>query len=398
MTQFALAERAGLSARSSQHLEAGMGQPQLETTLRLADALGLQRDERANFQAAGQPAPRRRVHLETDEVHDRDKHAQSASLPLRLTSFVGREKECDAVERLLAGSRLVTLVGVGGLGKTRLAVVVAGRIVSNSSIPVTFVDLAPLRSGGLVPQALLAALGLDERGDQPVLERVAAYLGARKHLVVLDNCEHVVQDSAELVDGLLRVCAGARVLATSREVLGVPGEMIWRVRPLSVPSYAESPLPVGTLADLEAVRLFVERAQLVQHDFELDETNAGLVAHICQRLDGIPLALELAATRLRLLSLRQIAAGMDSQLRLLGGGSRLAAPRQQTLRATFDWSYGLLTGSEQALFRRLSVFAGGHTFEAAEFVCSGVDLAGESVLDQLAALVDKSLVLADETK
>jgi predicted ATPase len=210
----------------------------------------------------------------------------------------------------------------------------------------------------------------------------------------LDNCEHVAQDSAEVAQSLLRACVGTRVLATSREVLGVPGEVVWRVRPLSPPPKGEASPMLEDLRQSESVRLFIDRARLVRQDFALNQMTARPIAHICQRLDGIPLALELAAARLRVLSLKQIADGMDSQMRLLGGGSRLAAARQQTLRGTFDWSHELLTRAEQALFRRLSVFAGGHTLDAAESVGSGVDVPRESVLDHLAALVDKSLVLA----
>jgi predicted ATPase/DNA-binding XRE family transcriptional regulator len=392
LTQGALAEQAGVSARTIQHLEAGMSQPQAETTLRLSAALGLEAEARANFLAAGRPAPRRGVRLEDDYTCATDDGADTASLPVPLTSFIGREKERDLVLQLLDGSRLVTLLGLGGLGKTRLALVVAAARIASGSMSATFVDFAPLRDGGLVAQALLNALGLDERGGQPVLARVATYLGSRAHLFVFDNCEHVVQAAAELADGLLRVCAGAQVLATSREVLGVPSEAVWRVRPLTIPP-RNTDLAIGSLGELESVRLFVERARLAQHDFVLNETNVGWVRHICERLDGIPLALELAAARLRLLPLKQIAAGMDSQLRLLGGGNRLSATRQHTLRATFNWSYGLLTGAEQTFFRRLAVFADSFTLKAAESVCSGEGVATEAVLDYLAALVDKSLVL-----
>ena len=270
---------------------------------------------------------------------------------------------------------------------------VATARTASGSMSATFVDFAPLRDGGLVAQALLNALGLDERGGQPILARVATYLGSRHHLFVFDNCEHVVQAAAQLADELLRVCPGAQVLATSREVLGVPSEVVWRVRPLTVPPRFTA-LAIGSLGELESVRLFVERARLAKHDFALDETNVGWVVEICQRLDGIPLALELAAARLRLLPLKQIAAGMDWQLRLLGGGNRLSATRQHTLRATFNWSYGLLTGAEQALFRRLAVFTDGFTLQATEGVCSGEGVPSEAVLDHLAALVDKSLVLS----
>ncbi len=392
MTQSDLAQRAGVSVRSIQHLDAGRGQPHVDTMLRLADALALEPDERLKFQAAGKPGPRPR--LRRDDGRPQDPRGQSTSLPTTLTSFIGRDNDRVEVERLVASSRMVTLLGVGGLGKTRLALAVAERLGASSAVPVIFVDLAPVRSGSLVSQALLAAMGLDERGDRSVIERVVSYLGDRAHLLVLDNCEHVAQDSAELAQNLLRACVGTRVLATSREVLGVPGEVVWRVRPLSLPPKGETSPTLQDLAELESVRLFVDRARQVRQDFALDEMTARPLAHICQRLDGIPLALELAAVRLRMFSLEQIADGMDSQMRLLGGGSRLAATRQQTLRGTFDWSHGLLTHAEQALFRRLSVFAGGHTLDAAEFVGSGVDVPRESVLDHLAALVDKSLVLA----
>jgi predicted ATPase len=318
------------------------------------------------------------------------------NLPRPLTSFVGRAGEIAEVERLLAASRLLTLTGSGGCGKTRLAVAVArslGEGVAGpaSRDPACFVDLASVVDERLVPLAVLSALGLADRVGRPPLEALVEHLGAGEHVLVLDNCEHLVDGCARLAEALLRECPGLRVLATSRQVLGVPGETSWRVPSLAVPAPGEAG-DAASVGGYAAVRLFVERACLVEPAFRLTDENAPAMAEICRRLDGIPLAIELAAARVRLLPVQQIAQRLDQRFRLLTDGGRTAPRRQQTLRALVDWSHDLLSEPERVLFRRLSIFVAGWTLEMAETVAAGDPIAPTDALDLIAHLVDKSLV------
>jgi predicted ATPase/DNA-binding SARP family transcriptional activator/DNA-binding CsgD family transcriptional regulator len=320
------------------------------------------------------------------------------NLPASRITFVGREREMVEVKRMLAMTRLLTLTGAGGSGKTRLALEVARDLVGAYPDGVWLVELAPLTEGGLVTQEVARALGVQERPDRPLTDALVDALSDKELLMVVDNCEHIVEATALLVDALLDSCPRLRVLATSRVSLGVGGEVLWHVPPLSLPAKTgggpDGEYTIEGLMRYEAVRLFVDRARLKLPDFELTQKNARAVARVCRRLDGIPLALELATARMGALAVEQVAQRLEASLDVLKGTSRTAAPRQQTLRATLDWSHNLLSEVERALFRRLSVFAGGWTLEAAEVVCSGDVIEQDDVLDLLSGLVDKSLVVA----
>ena len=313
------------------------------------------------------------------------------NLPLELSSFVGREKELAEVERLLEETRLLTLTGSGGCGKTRLALAAAAELVEGYEDGVWVVELAPLADPALVPQVVASTLGVREQPGRSLTEALSYYLRTRKVLLVLDNCEHLIDACAELAEALLHSCPELRILATSREALGITGEVAWPVPSLSLPDLRRLP-DIESLTRYESARLFVERAAAVKPSFALTAQNAPSVAQICYRLDGIPLALELAAARAKVLPVEEIANRLDDCFRLLSAGSRTAMPRHRTLHATMDWSHELLPEEEQILFRRLSVFAGGFTLDAAESVCAGEGLERDAVLDLLSHLVDKSLV------
>jgi predicted ATPase/class 3 adenylate cyclase len=322
------------------------------------------------------------------------------NLPRQLTSFVGREQEMAEVKRLLTATSLLTLVGAGGAGKTRLSLQVAADVLDDYRDGVWLVELAPLTDPVLVPQAVASTLGLPERASHPTVLTLEEHLRPRSLLLILDNCEHLVTACAVLAETLLRACPNLSILATSREGLGIAGETTWRIPSLSLPDVQHfsfgAPDVASALSHYESVRLFIDRALAVAPAFAVTNHNAPAVAQICQHLDGIPLAIELAAVRVKVLAPEQIAARLDDRFRLLTGGSRTALPRQQTLRALVDWSYDLLTGPERILFRRLSVFAGGWLLEASEGICAGDGVEELEVLDLLAQLVDKSLVLAEE--
>jgi len=320
--------------------------------------------------------------------------ALRTNLPAQLTSFVGREKEIAAVKRLIGANRLTTLTGPGGTGKTRLSLRVASDLLDSFVNGVWFVELAPLADPALVPQTVLATLGLREETGRPLIDTLSDYLRAKMALLILDNCEHLVEASAQLAEALLQACPNLRILASSREALSIPGEAVYRVPSLSTPDthLAHS---AESVAQCEATRLFIERARTVAPAFAVTDENAPAVAQVCARLDGIPLAIELAAARVKILRVEQIAERLDDCFRLLTGGSRTALPRQQTLRALIDWSYDLLPEPERAVLRRLSVFSGGWTLEAAEQVCADDNVDGYEVLDRLAQLVNKSLLVVD---
>jgi predicted ATPase len=317
------------------------------------------------------------------------------NLPLQLTSFLGRTGELEELKRLLGAGRLVTLVGSGGIGKTRLAIELASEVLEEYA-NVWLAELAAVTQPELVAQTLMTAIDVREQVGRTAIETLIDYFGSRAVLVILDNCEHLVEPSATLAESLLQACPGLKVVATSREGLGVAGETVWRVPSLSVPDPGRLPA-LPEVAGSTAVALFVERARSASPAFQLTNENAPLVVQVCRRLDGIPLAIELAASRLSLLTLPQMLTRLDDRFRLLSGGRRTALPRQQTLRAAIDWSYELLTEPERTLLRRVSVFAGGFTLELAEEICGWGALDAADVLDLLAALVSKSLVTADES-
>jgi non-specific serine/threonine protein kinase len=321
----------------------------------------------------------------------------SHNLPLQVNRFVGREREMTAVGELLVTTRLLTLTGAGGSGKTRLALQVATDLLEEYTHGVWWVELAALSDPLLVPQAVASVVGISERAGRTVTEALADALRPKHALLVLDNCEHLLTAAVELIEALLHTCPQVHVLVTSREALAIMGETTWLVLPLRVPDTYELP-PIDGLLTYEAVHLFVERARSVLPSFTLTPENAAAVVQVCRRLDGMPLAIELAAARIRALSVEQIVARLADAYRLLTGGSRSALPRQQTLRAAMDWSYDLLSPQEQVCFRRLSVFAGSFSLEAAEAICAGEPEApGEpyDVLDILSSLIDKSLVLVE---
>ena len=385
LTQEVLAERAGISARSIQSLERGESRPHRDTARRLAAALGLQGDELSRFMATATPIPRRRTSLTATTAA-----ASPRTVPMSPTPLLGRERDVAMALHLFnesTGGRLVTLTGPGGVGKTRLAVQVAGHRHAAWADGAVFVDLAPLREPELLPAALAQALGIGDAGDQPVLETVRQSLAARRMLLVLDNFEQVLA-SAPVVADLLATCPYLTCLVTSREPLHLRWEHEQPVLPLALPAMGNQDLQ--GIAASPAVALFVQRARAVMPTFVLTAHSAAVVAEICFRLDGLPLAIELAAARSKLLTPQAIQARLGHRLGLLAGETPDAPLRHQTLRAALDWSYDLLKPADRALFRCLAVFVGGFTVEAASAVCAGIT---DVTLDRLGALVDKSLIL-----
>ena len=302
------------------------------------------------------------------------------NLPLQLTSFVGREEEIESVKGLVDGHRLTSLVGTGGVGKTRLALQVGADLLDRHEDGVWFVELAPLSDGTLIANELAPLFGVQATGDRSLVDALLAALRPKRALIIIDNCEHLVDPAAEIVEKILRGCPQIRVLATSREALKIAGETVHRV---------------ASLDEEAAIALFAERANAATDSFVLSAGNKPTVGKICRRLDGIALAIELAAARVRAVDVEELFARLDERFRILTGGSRTALPRQQTMRALIDWSYDLLAPAEQALLRRVSVFAGGWTLDAASSICTDDQLESWDVLDLLTSLVDKSLVVAE---
>ncbi len=322
---------------------------------------------------------------------------RSGNLPLEATSFVGRRRELAEIKKKLTTARLVSLVGPGGVGKTRLAIRIGTDLGRGFAAGAWLVALADVRDAGLIANAAVAALDLRDQAAMEPLQILVSYLEDKQLLLVLDNCEHLLDAAAALVAEVLRVAPGVRVIATSREPLQIPGEHVVQVPPLELPP-ADGSVPLNQLGHNEAVMLFIERAVAASGSFELTDSNQTAVVQICRRLDGLPLAIELAAVRTRVLTAEQILERLTDRFALLTGGARAALPRHQTLRTTIDWSYDLLGGGEQALLRRLCVFAGRFTLEDVESVCTSEDLAAPEMLDMLTSLVDKSLVTKEDVK
>jgi len=320
---------------------------------------------------------------------------QPNNLPHQLTSFIGREDEIQRVNALLERNRLVTLVGSGGSGKTRLSLQIAAEQLDQFPDGAWLIEFAPVNDPEMVPRAVSDVLGVAESLGGDLTRGLAEHIGTRSILLIFDNCEHLVEGCARLADALLRSCPNLKILATSREALGIAGESAFRVPELSLPD-PKVRHTITALQQFEAVQLFIDRAVQSQPDFAVTNENAPALASLCCRLDGIPLAIELAAARVRSLPVEQIDARLDQRFRLLTGGSRAAMPRQQTLRSLVDWSYDLLQPKEKALLQRLSVFAGGWTLDSAEHVCTDDETEGWEVTDLVLALVDKSLVVANE--
>jgi predicted ATPase/DNA-binding XRE family transcriptional regulator len=401
MTQQTLAERANLSVEAVSTLERGTRtRPYRETVVLLARALELSPEREALLESAIEIAhqPRRRERIASVKpsllriVRSDTKVTQRHNLPQQLTSFVGRQHELGEMIALLREHRLVTVVGAGGVGKTRIAVQIGSEVLDAFPDGVWLVELASLADQSLVANAVLSALRIPSTTG-PALDVVVAYLKTRGLLLILDNCEHVVAAAREIASGILELCPQVRILATSREALEIGGERAYRLPSLAVPP--DSCRSSRDALRYGAVPLFVERALAVDAGFSLSDGNAADVAEICRRLDGIPLAIELAAARVKVLAPRQIAERLDQRFRLLAGGDSGALPRHQTMTALIDWSYDLLTRREQRFFESLSVFAGGCTLDAATAVCA---IAGEDeldVIDLITSLVTKSLLVAE---
>jgi non-specific serine/threonine protein kinase len=417
LTQRELAIAVGYSDGQISRLEQNQRVPdKASLTARFVPALALERESALVERLLALAAAAR------DEAPEPSAQANPTpprhNLPLQLTSFVGREKEIAEVARLLTsqpgraatspplkgegkgwGVRLVTLTGAGGCGKTRLALRVADELVDSFPDGVWLVELASLADPALVPHTVAATFDVRE-GQLPVVEALGRYLGHKQILLVLDNCEHLIEACAQFVEALVRTCPNLRVLATSREALGVAGEVTYSVPPLSLPSLPLRPA-LDDYRQSEAVRLFTERVALVLPGYNLTLQNAPAVIQVCQRLDGIPLAIELAAARARVLNAEELAARLENRLQLLTGATRTANPRHQTLRASIDWSYEWLAEAERVLLQRLSVFAGGWTLEAAEAVgarASADLISTAAVLGILAQLASKSLVVVDQSE
>jgi predicted ATPase/DNA-binding XRE family transcriptional regulator len=387
LSRQAFADQVGCAEVTLRRIEAGTLKPSQELASLLVEQLGIPEAERSQWIsfARGLSDFPSQSHLSSNKP--------KSNLPAPLTSFIGREKEQAEVIQLITKHRLVTLTGSGGVGKTRLSLEVGKQILGNYADGVWLVELAPILDPLLVPRTTAIAIGLRDEPQRPVIDMLSDYLREKQILIILDNCEHLLDACAQLAGTLLKRCPSLKILATSREALGILGEAVYRVPSLELPDIQHLH---EKIRDYESVCLFEERAQLARMDFSLTPENASSVTQICNRLDGIPLAIELAAARVSNFSVEQIALRLQESIGLLTIGNRTALPRHQTLRAAIDWSYDLLSLDEQTLFRRLSVFVNGWTLEAAESICSDISLKSNAIPDLLIQLINKSLVVALE--
>ncbi len=399
LTQQALADQVGCARITLRRIESGALKPSKELALILLEKLNVPSEEHEawlRFARGLSGFPERPV--------DSFASKPRTNLPTSLTSFIGREKELDEITNLIVKNRLLTLTGVGGIGKTRLSLTIAYQVLNTFPDGVWFIELASLSEPELVSQTVFTTLGLIEQAGRSLLDILTDFLRPKRAILILDNCEHLIQACAQLAQELLYSCPDLHILATSREALGIPGETLYLVPTLTTPDPQHTTLE--TLPHYEAAQLFLDRAQSAFAGFKLTEENLSAIAQLCYHLDGIPLAIELAAARVRLLSVEEIAARLGDRFRLLRGGVRTALARHQTLQALIDWSHDLLSEPERVLLRRLSVFAGGWTLEAAEWVMSvrGTEPLPDAhseifspfdILDLLTSLVNKSLITVE---
>ena len=386
LTQAELARRVNCAQVTIKKLEADQLKPSSSLAVSLINQLeipALERDALIKFSRGG-PPPVLSPHF-----------LPKNNLPAKLTSFIGREREMVEVKRLLRISRLVTLTGDGGVGKTRLSIQVGMELLDQFFDGVWFVEFAPIANLDLLPGVILSIFKLNDQPNKTTLETLQDYLQNMQVLLILDNCEHVIDSAAKLALALLENSPKLEILATSREALNVMGEIAWRLPSLSLPDIKSLSETADQLTQYESVRLFIERAALVSSHFAVNKENAPAIAQVCFHLDGIPLALELAAARIRTMTVEQINDHLDDRFQLLTDGNRTALPRQQTLRALIDWSYNLLSDSERRILARLSVFAGGWTAASAKAVCTGDGIEPADTLELLSQLVNKSLVVME---
>lgn len=389
LTQEELARQVGCARITVRKIEAGQMRPSKQLVELLMEQLRIAADERESFMHFARGGESAKSIVAT-AAHD--------NLPHPISSFIGREREIGEVKRLMGLSRLVTLTGASGCGKSRLAYKVADEMLEEFEHGIWIVELAPLADPALVLQSIAAVFGIHEKSGRTLNRLLTEHLQPRRTLLLVDNCEHLIVPCAVILEELLQACPDLKVLATSSEMLGISGEIVWTVPPLSMPGIQPWKNPASAQDALqayqqsEAVRLFLARAASAESEFTMTIENGRWIAEICRRLDGMPLAIELAAARVRSLSVAQIAERLDDRFHLLTAGSRTGPPRQQTLTATLDWSYSLLSDKEQKVLQRLSVFASGATVEAAEAVCAGEGVESGEVLDILSNLVNKSMV------
>ncbi len=387
-TQKQLAQQISCSTSALRKMEAEERRPSAEIIQRLAEIFEIPQDEHKSFMGFARGDWQAFSSGETEDSPWRLSHvAPHSNLPASMTSFIGREKEQEEIIQLIKKNRLVTLAGVGGIGKTRLSLQLGHRLLNHYPDGVWFVPLDSLSDSALVTQTVASVFDIREGPEHPVIEILKNVLRQKTTLLILDNCEHLLDACAQLVVILLTNCPKLKILATSRETLNVEGESIYHLPSLAIPEHNMS---LETLTEYESVKLFTERATLVVSSFALTKENAQTVVNICRRVDGMPLAIELAAARVHMLNVEEISKQLQGSLSLLASNHRTTLPRHQTLQASMNWSWGLLSEAEQIFMQQLSIFAGGWTLEASQAVCDG------DVLSLTDALVKKSLIVVDQ--